>query len=79
MYCNGIIYLLTSSWLSDMSAVLMADELPMDVAGAEAVLSNHLEHKAEMDARQNSFTAFKKTAKELISAGHYARQDVRGD
>ena len=42
-----------------MSAVLMADELPMDVGGAEAVLSNHLEHKAEMDARLKSFTAFR--------------------
>ena len=37
--------------MSDLSAVLMANELPTDVGGAEAVLSNHLEHKAEMDAR----------------------------
>ena len=60
-----------------MSAVLMADELPTDVGGAEAVLSNHLEHKAEMDARLKSFAAFRETARELVAAGHYASQDVR--
>ncbi len=65
-----------SSWMNDMSAVLMADELPTDVGGAEAVLSNHLEHKAEMDARLKSFSDFKQTAEKLVRAQHYASQDV---
>ena len=51
-----------SSWVSDMVAVLQADELPQDVAGAEALLTFHSEHKAEIDARQDSFTSFKKKA-----------------
>lgn len=66
-----------SSWVTDMAAILLADELPQDVAGAEAVLANHIEHKGEIDARQASFVAFKSTGEELITANHYASDDVR--
>ena len=59
-----------------MVAVLQADELPQDVAGAEALLTSHSEHKAEIDARQDSFTSFKKNAEALIAAKHYASQEV---
>ena len=59
-----------------MSAVLMADELPQDVPGAEAVLEHHVEHKAEIDARQDSFEAFQNTAEELMAAKHYASKEV---
>ena len=59
-----------------MVAVLQADELPQDVAGAEAPLTSHSEHKAEIDARQDSFTSFKKKAEALITARHYASQEV---
>lgn len=59
-----------------MVAVLQADELPQDVAGAEALLTSHSEHKAEIDARQDSFTSFKKKAEALITARHYASQEV---
>ena len=59
-----------------MVAVLQADELPQDVAGAEALLTSHSEHKAEFDARQDSFTSFKKKAEALITARHYASQEV---
>ena len=65
-----------SSWVGDMVAVLQADELPQDVAGAEALLTSHSEHKAEIDARQDSFTSFKKNAEALIAARHYASQEV---
>jgi hypothetical protein len=59
-----------------MSALLLADELPQDVAGAEAVLGSHKEHKGEIDARQASFTAFKANGKELVAAKHYASNEV---
>ena len=62
-----------------MSAVLMADELPQDVTGAEAVLGNHVEHKGEIDARQDSFDAFRRTGEELIAATHYASNEVSPD
>ena len=59
-----------------MVAVLQADELPQDVAGAEALLASHSEHKAEIDARQDSFTSFKRKAEAVIAAGLYASREV---
>ena len=59
-----------------MVAVLQTDELPQDVSGAEAVLLSHLEHKAEVDAREASFTAFRKQGEALVQAGHYASKEV---
>ena len=59
-----------------MSTVLLADELPQDVAGAEAVLEHHVEHKTEIDAHQASFMAFQKNAEQLIAAKHYASNEV---
>ena len=60
-----------------MAAVLQTDDLPQDVSGAEAMLLNHLEHKAEIDARQASFTAFQRQGETLVEAGHYASREVR--
>ena len=47
-----------SSWISDMQSLLLADELAIDVSGADALIQRHKEHKAEMDAREDSFQAF---------------------
>jgi spectrin alpha len=47
-----------SSWISDMRSLLLADELAIDVSGAEALILRHREHKAEMDAREGSFQDF---------------------
>ena len=33
------------SWINDMKAIISADELAKDVAGAEALLERHQEHK----------------------------------
>lgn len=33
------------SWINDMKAIIQADELAKDVAGAEALLERHQEHK----------------------------------
>ena len=59
-----------------MVAILQTDDLPQDVSGAEALLLSHLEHKAEIDARQANFTAFDKQGKALVQAGHYASREV---
>lgn len=34
-----------ASWMADVKAVIAADELAKDVAGAEALLERHQEHK----------------------------------
>ena len=51
-----------------MKAVIQADELAKDVAGAEALLERHLEHKAEMDARADSFAAIAHNGEELLTS-----------
>lgn len=33
------------SWISDIKAIISADEMAKDVAGAEALLERHQEHK----------------------------------
>ncbi len=59
-----------------MVAVMHVDELPQDVPGTEALLLSHSEHKAELDAREASFTSFKKQGESLMAAGHYASREV---
>lgn len=36
------------SWINDMKAIISADELAKDVAGAEALLERHQEHKVSV-------------------------------
>lgn len=36
------------SWMSDMQTIISADELAKDVAGAEALLERHQEHKVRL-------------------------------
>lgn len=38
------------SWIHDMKAIIAADELAKDVAGAEALLERHQEHRVWLDA-----------------------------
>ena len=59
-----------------MMAVMQYDELPQDVAGAEAMLANHTEQKSEIDAREDNFATFKALGEKLTANGHYASQEV---
>ena len=36
------------SWIHDMKAIIAADELAKDVAGAEALLERHQEHRVRL-------------------------------
>ena len=65
-----------SSWISDMVAVLQADELPQDIPGAEALLSGHSEHRAEIYAREAGVASFRKKGEALVAASHYASHEV---
>lgn len=47
------------------------------VSGAEALLAKHSEHKAEVDARQESMSQITKSGKKLIQQNHYATSEVR--
>ncbi|KAK7505097.1 hypothetical protein BaRGS_00003667 [Batillaria attramentaria] len=65
------------SWITDMKAIISADELAKDVAGAEALLERHQEHKGEIDAREDSFLSCADAGERLVASNHYATEEVR--
>nr|CAH7757315.1 unnamed protein product [Callosobruchus chinensis] len=65
------------SWINDMKAIISADELAKDVAGAEALLERHQEHRGEIDAREDSFAATAEMGNSLLQRGHYASDEVK--
>ena len=48
-----------------------------DVSGVELLMNNHQSLKAEIDAREENFTACFRLGKELLSRNHYASNEVR--
>ncbi|XP_060596253.1 spectrin alpha chain, non-erythrocytic 1-like isoform X2 [Ruditapes philippinarum] len=65
------------SWIHDMKAIISADDLAKDVAGAEALLERHQEHKGEIDAREDSFRSAMESGNKLVDTNHYAADEVR--
>ncbi|KAM9327207.1 spectrin alpha chain, non-erythrocytic 1 isoform 3-T3 [Gastrophryne carolinensis] len=66
-----------TSWVTEMKALINADELANDVAGAEALLDRHQEHKGEIDAHEDSFKSTDAAGQDLLNAGHYASDEIR--
>ncbi|XP_032452714.1 spectrin alpha chain isoform X2 [Nasonia vitripennis] len=64
------------SWMNNMRAIISADELAKDVAGAEALLERHQEHKGEIDARADSFDSTGLAGSKLLERQHYAASEV---
>jgi hypothetical protein len=60
-----------------MTALVVADELAKDVAGAEAIIQRHKERKEEIDAQDDSFKASSQFGQSLISSGHYESEQVK--
>ncbi|MPC51704.1 Spectrin alpha chain [Portunus trituberculatus] len=65
------------SWINDMRAIISADELAKDVAGAEALLERHQEHKGEIDAREDSFKTCRESGEKLVEKNHNASEEVK--
>jgi spectrin alpha len=65
------------SWINDTKSIITADELAKDVAGAEALLERHQEHKGEIDAREDSFRNTAESGQKLLESDHYAVEDVK--
>ncbi|KAK3088368.1 hypothetical protein FSP39_018301 [Pinctada imbricata] len=65
------------SWIHDMKAIISADDLAKDVAGAEALVERHGEHKGEIDAREDSFKSTTEAGQRLVNANHYAADEIR--
>lgn len=65
------------SWIHDMKTIIAADETAKDVAGAEALLERHQEHKGEIDAREDSFHSTAEAGQKLLESDHYAVEEVK--
>lgn len=65
------------SWINGMKAIISADELAKDVAGAESLLERHQEHKGEIDAREDSFIASTAAGRQLLEREHYAAAEIQ--
>jgi len=59
-----------------MKSIISADELAKDVAGAEALLERHQEHKGEIDAREDSFKLIMDSGNLLVEKQHFASAEV---
>lgn len=57
--------------------MIQSVELAKDVAGAEALLEQHQEHKGEIDARADSFTQTAETGQKLLDDGIEHADEVR--
>ncbi|KAK7068041.1 Spectrin beta chain, non-erythrocytic 5, partial [Halocaridina rubra] len=64
------------AWLNEILAKVTAPDLPRDVPGAEAVISRHKEHKAEIDLRTDAFEKFSVAGNALIDQGHFMAEEI---
>ncbi|XP_058556237.1 spectrin alpha chain, erythrocytic 1 isoform X2 [Neofelis nebulosa] len=65
-----------SGWMKEKSALINADELPTDVAGGEALLDRHGQHKHEIDSYDDRFQSAEETGRDLLDVGHEASDEV---
>lgn len=65
------------AWMNDITARITSDELARDVAGAEALLARHREHRAEMEAKADMFTRFVAIGDQIVASGHFMSDEVR--
>lgn len=63
-------------WMDDVVRLMNTSEKPRDVSGVELLMNNHQSLKAEIDAREDTFTACINLGKELLARDHYARTEI---
>ncbi|MEQ2181486.1 Spectrin beta chain, non-erythrocytic 1, partial [Goodea atripinnis] len=64
-------------WMEDVIRLIEAQEKPRDVSSVELLMNNHQGIKAEIDARNDSFTACIELGKALLARKHYSSEEVR--
>nr|CAD7595507.1 unnamed protein product [Timema genevievae] len=64
-------------WMDDVVRQMNTSEKPRDVSGVELLMNNHQSLKAEIDAREDNFTACISLGKELLSRNHYASSEIK--
>uniref|UniRef100_A0A8D3C9Y7 Spectrin beta chain n=1 Tax=Scophthalmus maximus TaxID=52904 RepID=A0A8D3C9Y7_SCOMX len=64
-------------WMDDVIRLIEAQENPRDVSSVELLMNNHQGIKAEIDARNDSFTSCIELGKSLLARKHYASEEVK--
>uniref|UniRef100_A0A1B6LLG0 PH domain-containing protein n=1 Tax=Graphocephala atropunctata TaxID=36148 RepID=A0A1B6LLG0_9HEMI len=64
-------------WMDDVARQMNTSEKPRDVSGVELLMNNHQSLKAEIDTREDNFTACISLGKELLSRNHYASTEIK--
>uniref|UniRef100_A0A3Q3WD23 Spectrin beta chain n=1 Tax=Mola mola TaxID=94237 RepID=A0A3Q3WD23_MOLML len=64
-------------WMEDVIRLIEAQEIPRDVSSVELLMNNHQGIKAEIDARNDSFTACIELGKALLARKHYASEEIK--
>uniref|UniRef100_A0A4D5R949 Spectrin beta chain n=1 Tax=Scolopendra viridis TaxID=118503 RepID=A0A4D5R949_SCOVI len=64
-------------WMDDIIRQMNTSEKPRDVSGVELLMNNHQSVKAEIDAREDNFTACINLGKELLARNHYASNEIK--
>jgi spectrin beta len=66
------------SWMHDMEETICSEEPARSVSGAEALISKHNEHRALIDAREESLVQVSKAGRKLTQQSpHYASAEIR--
>ncbi|MEQ2200018.1 Spectrin beta chain, non-erythrocytic 1, partial [Xenoophorus captivus] len=63
-------------WMEDVIRLIEAQEKPRDVSSVELLMNNHQGIKAEIDARNDSFTACIELGKALLARKHYSSEEA---
>uniref|UniRef100_A0A6Q2X602 Spectrin beta chain n=1 Tax=Esox lucius TaxID=8010 RepID=A0A6Q2X602_ESOLU len=64
-------------WMEDVIRLIEAQEKPRDVSSVELLMNNHQGIKAEIDARNDSFTNCIELGKSLLARKHYALEEIK--
>ncbi|KAI8116109.1 Spectrin beta chain [Lucilia cuprina] len=64
-------------WMEDLVRQMNTSEKPRDVSGVELLMNNHQSLKAEIDTREDNFSACISLGKELLTRNHYASGDIK--
>lgn len=64
-------------WMDDVIRLIAAQENPRDVSSVELLMNNHQGIKAEIDARNDSFTACIELGKALLARKHFASEEIK--
>ena len=67
------------SWMKDVLDHLASAELAKDLPGAEDSLKIHQDRKSEIQARENAIKQVLEFGQNLVSTGHYAKDDIVRD